>query len=95
MRLTRLCPVDVVLRAASAAGRADRVEVLDATHGDTDEQVVHRQLIGAKSIVLELGARRPETSDRQRSAVNTKKLMRLIAHLPANWAEQRALLGFR
>jgi site-specific DNA recombinase len=27
--------------------------------------------------------------------LNAKKLMRLTAHLPADWAEQRALLGFR
>jgi hypothetical protein len=27
--------------------------------------------------------------------LNAKKLMRLAAHLPADWAEQRALLGFR
>ena len=27
--------------------------------------------------------------------LNAKKLMRLTAHLPAEWTEQRALLGFR
>jgi site-specific DNA recombinase len=27
--------------------------------------------------------------------LNAKKLMRLTARLPADWAEQRALLGFR
>jgi hypothetical protein len=27
--------------------------------------------------------------------LNAKKLMRLTAHLPADWSEQRALLGFR
>jgi site-specific DNA recombinase len=32
---------------------------------------------------------------RQPPQLNAKKLMRLTAHLPANWAEQRALLGFR
>jgi site-specific DNA recombinase len=32
---------------------------------------------------------------RQPPRLNAKKLMRLTAHLPANWAEQRALLGFR
>jgi site-specific DNA recombinase len=32
---------------------------------------------------------------RQPSQLNAKKLMRLTAHLPADWAEQRALLGFR
>jgi site-specific DNA recombinase len=31
----------------------------------------------------------------QPSQLNAKKLMRLTAHLPADWAEQRALLGFR
>jgi site-specific DNA recombinase len=32
---------------------------------------------------------------RQPSHLNAKKLMRLTAHLPADWAEQRALLSFR
>lgn len=32
---------------------------------------------------------------RQPSQLNAKKLMRLSAHLPADWTEQRALLGFR
>jgi DNA invertase Pin-like site-specific DNA recombinase len=32
---------------------------------------------------------------RQPPQLNAKKLMRLTAHLPANWVEQRALLGFR
>ena len=32
---------------------------------------------------------------RQPPQLNAQKLMRLTAHLPANWAEQRALLGFR
>jgi site-specific DNA recombinase len=32
---------------------------------------------------------------RQPPQLNAKKLMRLIAHLPPDWAEQRALLGFR
>jgi site-specific DNA recombinase len=32
---------------------------------------------------------------RQSPQLNAKKLMRLTAHLPADWAEQRALLGFR
>jgi hypothetical protein len=32
---------------------------------------------------------------RQPPQLNAKKLMRLTAHLPADWAEQRALLGFR
>jgi site-specific DNA recombinase len=32
---------------------------------------------------------------RQPLQLNAKKLMRLTAHLPADWAEQRALLGFR
>ena len=27
--------------------------------------------------------------------LNAKRLMRLTAHLPGDWAEQRALLGFR
>ena len=27
--------------------------------------------------------------------LNAKKLMRLTAHLPAEWTQQRALLGFR
>ena len=27
--------------------------------------------------------------------LNAKKLMRLTAHLPADWTEQRALLGLR
>jgi site-specific DNA recombinase len=31
---------------------------------------------------------------RQPPQLNAKKLMRLTAHLPADWAEQRALLGF-
>jgi site-specific DNA recombinase len=31
---------------------------------------------------------------RQPQQLNAKKLMRLTAHLPADWAEQRALLGF-
>jgi len=31
----------------------------------------------------------------QPSQLNAKKLMRLTAHLPADWTEQRALLGFR
>jgi site-specific DNA recombinase len=32
---------------------------------------------------------------RQPPQLNAKKLMRLTAHLPADWAEQRALPGFR
>jgi site-specific DNA recombinase len=32
---------------------------------------------------------------RQPPQLNAKKLMRLTAHLPADWAEHRALLGFR
>jgi site-specific DNA recombinase len=32
---------------------------------------------------------------RQPPHLDAKKLMRLTAHLPADWAEQRALLGFR
>jgi site-specific DNA recombinase len=40
---------------------ADRGEILDAIGGDADGHVRHRQLIGAKNIALELGARRPET----------------------------------
>ncbi len=32
---------------------------------------------------------------RQPTHLNAMKLMRLTAHLPADWAEQRALLGFR
>jgi IS5 family transposase len=32
---------------------------------------------------------------RQPPQLNAKKLMRLTAHLPADWAEQQALLGFR
>ena len=32
---------------------------------------------------------------RQPPQLNAKKLMRLTAHLPADWVEQRALLGFR
>ena len=32
---------------------------------------------------------------RQPPQLNAKKLMRLTAHLPADWTEQRALLGFR
>jgi site-specific DNA recombinase len=32
---------------------------------------------------------------RQPPQLNAKKLMRLTAHLPADWAEQRALLGLR
>ena len=32
---------------------------------------------------------------RQPPQLNAKKLMRLTAHLPPDWAEQRALLGFR
>ena len=32
---------------------------------------------------------------RQPLQLNAKKLMRLTAHLPGGWAEQRALLGFR
>jgi site-specific DNA recombinase len=32
---------------------------------------------------------------RQPPQLNAKKLMRLTAHLPADWAEQRVLLGFR
>jgi site-specific DNA recombinase len=32
---------------------------------------------------------------RQPRQLNAKKLMRLTAHLPADWAEHRALLGFR
>ena len=32
---------------------------------------------------------------RQPSQLNAKKLMRLTAHLPADWTEQQALLGFR
>jgi site-specific DNA recombinase len=32
---------------------------------------------------------------RQPLQLNAKKLMRLTAHLPADWAEQRVLLGFR
>jgi hypothetical protein len=32
---------------------------------------------------------------RQPPQLSAKKLMRLTAHLPADWAEQRALLGFR
>jgi hypothetical protein len=32
---------------------------------------------------------------RQPPQLNAKKLMRLTAHLPSDWAEQRALLGFR
>jgi hypothetical protein len=32
---------------------------------------------------------------RQPPQLNAKRLMRLTAHLPADWAEQRALLGFR
>ena len=32
---------------------------------------------------------------RQPPQLNAKKLMRLTAHLPADWTEQRALLGSR
>lgn len=32
---------------------------------------------------------------RQPPQLNAKKLMRLTAQLPADWSEQRALLGFR
>jgi hypothetical protein len=32
---------------------------------------------------------------RQPLHLNAKKLMRLTAHLPAGWTDQRALLGFR
>jgi hypothetical protein len=32
---------------------------------------------------------------RQPTQLNAVKLMRLTAHLPADWTEQRALLGFR
>ena len=32
---------------------------------------------------------------RQPPQLNAKKLMRLTARLPADWIEQRALLGFR
>ena len=32
---------------------------------------------------------------RQPTQLNAKKLIRLTAHLPAYWAEQRVLLGFR
>ena len=32
---------------------------------------------------------------RQPPQLNAKKLMRLTAHLPTTWTEQRALLGFR
>ena len=32
---------------------------------------------------------------RQPPQLNAKKLMRLTAHLPADWTEQRVLLGFR
>ena len=32
---------------------------------------------------------------RQPPQLNAKRLMRLTAHLPADWSEQRALLGFR
>jgi hypothetical protein len=32
---------------------------------------------------------------RQPPRLNAKKLTRLTAHLPADWTEQRALLGFR
>jgi hypothetical protein len=32
---------------------------------------------------------------RQPPQLNAKRLMRLTAHLPADWAEQRVLLGFR
>jgi site-specific DNA recombinase len=32
---------------------------------------------------------------RQPPELNAKMLMRLTAHLPAEWTEQRALLGFR
>jgi hypothetical protein len=35
------------------------------------------------------------THGRQPPQLNAKKLMRLTAHLPADWTEQRALLGFR
>jgi site-specific DNA recombinase len=31
---------------------------------------------------------------RQPPQLNAKRLMRMTAHLPANWAEQRVLLGF-
>ena len=32
---------------------------------------------------------------RQPPQLNAKRLMRLTAHLPRDWTEQRALLGFR
>ena len=32
---------------------------------------------------------------RQPPQLNAKKLMRLTAHLPGDWSQQRALLGFR
>jgi site-specific DNA recombinase len=32
---------------------------------------------------------------RQPPQLNAKKLTRLTAHLPPDWTEQRALLGFR
>ena len=32
---------------------------------------------------------------RQPQQLNAKRLMRLTARLPADWAEQRTLLGFR
>ena len=32
---------------------------------------------------------------RQPPQLNAKRLMRLTAQLPADWSEQRALLGFR
>jgi hypothetical protein len=35
------------------------------------------------------------TSGLQPPQLSAKKLMRLTAHLLADWAEQRALLGFR
>lgn len=61
-----------------------------------EQQVTHKYLY----ILLRLRWLAPDittaiVNGRQPPQLNAKRLMRLTAHLPADWAAQRALLGFR
>jgi hypothetical protein len=61
-----------------------------------DEQVTPDYLY----VVLRLRWLAPDITSaiingRQPAQLNAKRLMRLIAQLPADWSAQRALLGFR
>ena len=86
----------VVTRAHDVQRRLAEDTTLTVHDIARDEQVTSDYLY----IVLRLRWLAPDittaiVNGRQPPQLNAKRLMRLTAQLPADWSEQRALLGFR